>query len=301
MDLGPIVFIILLIIVFIVVRAIVHIVPQYQRLVVFSFGRFQGMYGPGLILLYPPPIQTIAQTIDLREFVVEIPQQTCITKDNAPVSIDFLIYQRVMEEQAKESFLAIQNFRQAIQGIAQTTLRAVIGNIPLDDVLAKRDEINESLRVKLDEITHRWGVKVTNVEIKELTPPRDVQDAMNRQLTAERTRRAAVTEAEGKKASAILVADGAKQAAILDAEGARQAAILRAEGFGLALSTINQQAMGADAKTMTLQYFNTLNQLGASPATKFIIPTEFTNLAGPIAALASARAEDGDKKKKPGG
>src|SRR5919201_6532752 len=194
MDLGPIVLLILLVIAILIVRAIVHIVPQYQRLVVFSFGRFQGMYGPGLVLLLPPPVQSVAQTIDLREFVVEIPQQTCITQDNAPISIDFLIYQRVMEDQAKESFLAIQNFRQAIQGIAQTTLRAVIGNIPLDDVLAKRDEINESLRVKLDEITHRWGVKGTKVEIKELTPPRDVQEAMNRQLTAERTRRAAVTE-----------------------------------------------------------------------------------------------------------
>jgi regulator of protease activity HflC (stomatin/prohibitin superfamily) len=174
-------------------------------------------------------------------------------------------------------------------------LRAVVGNIPLDDVLAKREQINEELRVKLDDITHRWGVKVTNVEIKELTPPRDVQEAMNRQLTAERTRRASVTEAEGKKASAILVADGAKQASILEAEGARQAAILRAEGFALALSTINQQAMNADARTMTLQYFNTLNQLGASPATKFIIPTEFTSLAGPLAALMAARG-DGEKK-----
>jgi regulator of protease activity HflC (stomatin/prohibitin superfamily) len=301
MDLGPIAILILLVIAILIVRAVVHIVPQYQRLVVFSFGRFQRVAGPGLIWLLPPPVQSVAQTIDLREFVVEIPQQTCITKDNAPISIDFLIYQRVIEEQAKDSFLNIQNFRQAIQGIAQTTLRAVIGNIPLDDVLAKREEINESLRVKLDEITHRWGVKVTNVEIKELTPPRDVQDAMNRQLTAERTRRAAVTEAEGKKASAILVADGAKQAAILEAEGARQAAILRAEGFALALSTINQQAMNADSRTMTLQYFNTLNQLGSSPATKFIIPTEFTNLAGPIAALVAARGDGDSEKKKPGG
>src|SRR5436309_2286194 len=298
MQLTGVVALILVVIAIIILRAIIHIVPQFQRLVVFSFGRFQGMYGPGLVIIAPPPIQTVAQTIDLREFVVEIPQQTCITQDNAPISIDFLIYQRVIEEQAKDSFLNIQNFRQAIQGIAQTTLRAVIGNIPLDDVLAKRDEINESLRVKLDEITHRWGVKVTNVEIKELTPPRDVQEAMNRQLTAERTRRASVTEAEGKKASALLVADGAKQAAILEAEGARQAAILRAEGFALALSTINQQAMGADAKTMTLQYLNTLNQLGASPATKFIIPTEFTNLAGPIAALVTARGDgDGGQKK----
>src|SRR5438105_5189977 len=295
MQLTGVVALILVVISISLLRSLIHIVPQFQRLVLFSFGRFQGMYGPGLVIIAPPPIQTVAQTIDLREFVVEIPQQTCITQDNAPISIDFLIYQRVIEEQAKDSFLNIQNFRQAIQGIAQTTLRAVIGNIPLDDVLAKREQINESLRVKLDEITNRWGVKVTNVEIKELTPPRDVQDAMNRQLTAERTRRAAVTEAEGKKASAILVADGAKQAAILEAEGARQAAILRAEGFALALSTINAQAMNADARTMTLQYFNTLNQLGSSPATNFTIPTEFTSLAGPLAGIMAARG-DGEKK-----
>jgi len=291
-NLNLIILGVVIVIVILALRAIIHIVPEYQRLIVFRLGSFEKTAGPGIVLLLPPPIQSVAQTVDLREFVVEIPQQTCITKDNAPISIDFLIYQKVVEP--KDSFLNIQNFRQAIQGIATTTLRAVVGNIPLDDVLAKREQINEELRIKLDDITHRWGVKVTNVEIKELTPPRDVQEAMNRQLTAERTRRASVTEAEGKKASAILVADGAKQAAILEAEGARQAAILRAEGFALALSTINAQAMNADARTMTLQYFNTLNQLGSSPATKFIIPTEFTSLAGPLAGLMAAR--DGEKK-----
>src|SRR5437867_2482756 len=296
MDLGLVVLVVLFLVVIFILRSIVHIVAEYQRLVVFSFGRFQGVRGPGLVLLLPPPIQFVAQTVDLREFVVEIPQQTCITKDNAPISIDFLIYQKVVD--AKDSFLNIQNFRTAIQGIATTTLRAVVGNIPLDDVLAKREQINEELRVKLDDITHRWGVKVTNVEIKELTPPRDVQEAMNRQLTAERTRRAVVTEAEGKKASQILVADGAKQAAILEAEGARQSAILRAEGFALAISTINAQAMTADVKTMTLQYLDALKQLGASPSTKFIIPTEFTNLAAPLAAFAAARSDGGDEKKR---
>src|SRR6266699_2402771 len=295
MDLSLVILGILVVILILAFRAIIHIVPEYQRLIVFRLGSFEKTAGPGIVLL-PPPIQSVAQTVDLREFVVEIPQQTCITKDNAPISIDFLIYQKVVEP--KDSFLNIQNFRQAIQGIATTTLRAVVGNIPLDDVLAKREQINEELRIKLDDITHRWGVKVTNVEIKELTPPRDVQEAMNRQLTAERTRRASVTEAEGKKASAILVADGAKQAAILEAEGARQAAILRAEGFALALSTINAQAMNADARTMTLQYFNTLNQLGASPATKFIIPTEFTSLAGPLAGIMAARGDGGDERKK---
>ncbi len=299
MDLGLVVLVVVLLVVIFILRSIVHIVAEYQRLVVFSFGRFQGVRGPGLVLLLPPPIQFVAQTVDLREFVVEIPQQTCITKDNAPISIDFLIYQKVVD--AKDSFLNIQNFRTAIQGIATTTLRAVVGNIPLDDVLAKREQINEELRVKLDDITHRWGVKVTNVEIKELTPPRDVQDAMNRQLTAERTRRAVVTEAEGKKTSAILVADGAKQAAILEAEGARQAAILRAEGFALALGTINAQAMTVDQRTMTLQYLEALKQLGASPATKFIIPTEFTSLAAPLTAYAAARGDGGSERKAGGG
>src|SRR2546430_448725 len=201
MDLSLITIGVLIIIAIFVLRAIIHIVPEYQRLIVFRLGSFEKVAGPGIVLLLPPPIQSVAQTVDLREFVVEIPQQTCITKDNAPISIDFLIYQKVVDP--KDSFLNIQNFRQAIQGIATTTLRAVVGNIPLDDVLAKREQINEELRVKLDDITHRWGVKVTNVEIKELTPPRDVQEAMNRQLTAERTRRAVVTEAEGKKASQI--------------------------------------------------------------------------------------------------
>ena len=299
MDLGLVVLVVVLLVVIFILRSIVHIVAEYQRLVVFSFGRFQGVRGPGLVLLLPPPIQFVAQTVDLREFVVEIPQQTCITKDNAPISIDFLIYQKVVD--AKDSFLNIQNFRTAIQGIATTTLRAVVGNIPLDDVLAKREQINEELRVKLDDITHRWGVKVTNVEIKELTPPRDVQDAMNRQLTAERTRRAVVTEAEGKKTSAILVADGAKQAAILEAEGARQAAILRAEGFALALGTINAQAMTVDQRTMTLQYLEALKQLGASPATKFIIPTEFTSLVAPLTAYAAARGDGGSERKAGGG
>src|SRR5436853_2096338 len=271
---------ILVVILILAFRAIIHIVPEYQRLIVFRLGSFEKTAGPGIVLLLPPPIQSVAQTVDLREFVVEIPQQTCITKDNAPISIDFLIYQKVVEP--KDSFLNIQNFRQAIQGIATTTLRAVVGNIPLDDVLAKREQINEELRVKLDDITHRWGVKVTNVEIKELTPPRDVQDAMNRQLTAERTRRAVVTESEGNRQAAINVAEGQKQSEILKAEGERQAAILRAEGFSQALTRIYGAAAGIDEKTMALQYLEALKALGNSPSTKFVIPTEFTRLLEPI-------------------
>jgi regulator of protease activity HflC (stomatin/prohibitin superfamily) len=296
MDLNLVIAIFLAVALIMVLRAVVHIVPQYQRLVVLTFGQFNaasGIAGPGLVLLFPPPIQT-SQTVDLREFVVEIPQQTCITKDNAPISIDFLIFQRV--DQAADSVLKVQNFRTAVQGIATTTLRAVIGDIPLDDVLAKREQINEVLRVKLDEVTQRWGVKVTTVEIREIIPPRDIQEAMNRQMAAERGRRAAILDAEGKKQAAILVAEGDKQSNILQAEGARQAAILRAEGFGLALDQINNAANHADPRTMTLQYLEALKQLGASPSTKWIIPTEFASLAAPLAAFARGNGEDGEKK-----
>ncbi|HET7700727.1 MAG TPA: SPFH domain-containing protein [Candidatus Limnocylindria bacterium] len=295
LELNTIIVVFLGILAVMVIRTIVHIVPEYQRLVVLFFGRFQKIAGPGLVLLLPPPIQT-SQVVDLREFVVEIPQQTCISKDNAPISIDFLIYQKVVE--ASDAVLKVQNFRAAVQGIATTTLRAVIGDIPLDDVLSKREQINEVLRTKLDEVTQRWGVKVTTVEIREITPPRDIQEAMNRQMAAERGRRAAILEAEGQKQSAILVAEGDKQSNILQAEGARQAAILRAEGFALALDKINDTADHADDRTMTLQYLEALKHIGDSASTKWIIPTEFAALAAPLAAFARG---DGETKKKEGG
>ncbi|MFL5690148.1 MAG: SPFH domain-containing protein, partial [Chloroflexota bacterium] len=211
------------------------------------------------------------------EQFIEVPSQTNITKDNAPISIDFLIYWRIADPY--RSVVEVQNFNGALQNIATTTLRAVIGDILLDDVLSKREQINEVLRVKLDEVTARWGGKVTTVEIREITPPRDVQDAMNRQLSAERTRRAVITESEGSRQSAINVAEGTKQAEILRAEGDRQSAILRAEGFALALERIFQAASQIDQKTMALQYLETLKAIGQSPSTKYIFPLEFTELA----------------------
>jgi len=296
MDLGALIAIFLAVVVILVLRSIIHIVPEYQRLVVFFLGRFQNAKGPGLVLLLPPPIQS-AVTVDLREFSVEIPQQTCITKDNATISIDFLIFQQVVEP--ADSVIKVTNFRQQVQQIASTTLRAVIGDLPLDDCFAKREQMNEVLRVKLDEETHRWGVKVNRVEIREIIPPRDIQEAMNRQMTAERNRRAAILEAEGKKQSAILVAEGDKQSNILQAEGVRQSQILRAEGFGLALDKINEAADHADPRTMTLQYLEALKTIGASPSTKWIIPTEFAALAAPLAAFARGDG-DGEAKKKEG-
>src|SRR5947207_988329 len=174
--------------------------------------------------------------VDLRELYLEIPHQTAITKDNAPISIDFIIFYRVVD--AVDSVIKVQNFAGAAQNVAATTLRSVVGDMTLDDVLSKRDEMNTLLQSKLDETTERWGVKVTNVEVREINPPANVLDAMTRQMSAERTRRAVVTEAEGTKQAAITVAEGDKQAAILSAEGERQAAILRAEGYALALDTV---------------------------------------------------------------
>ncbi|HTP60323.1 MAG TPA: SPFH domain-containing protein [Spirochaetia bacterium] len=273
---------VILILVIIILSASIKVVREYQRLVVFRLGRVIGAKGPGLVFLIPivdKPVWT-----DLRELYLEIPSQTCITKDNAPIDIDFLIYWRVMDPTL--SVVQVGNFAGASQNMATTTLRAVIGDIALDDVLAKREDINRVLRTKLDEVTERWGVKVTSVEIREIVPPKEIQEAMNRQMSAERNRRAMVTESEGKKASAILVAEGEKQSAILRSEGDRQSAILRAEGFALALEKIFGTAKTVDAKTMMLQYFETLKQMGASAATKFIFPMEFVNMLKPLAGLA---------------
>ena len=273
-----------IVIVLILLPMTIKIVREYQRLVVFHLGKSIGQRGPGLVFLIPI-IQT-AVWVDLREQYLEVPHQTTITRDNANISVDFLIYWKVVDPVA--SVIQVQNFAGASQGIATTTLRAVIGDIMLDDVLAQREHINTTLRTKLDEVTERWGNKVTAVEIREILPPREILDAMTRQMSAERTRRAVVTEAEGKKAATITVAEGDKQSAILRAEGDKQARVLAAEGYSLALETIFGAAKGIDAKTMSLQYLDALKALGASPATKFILPMEFTQLLRPFVAYAEA-------------
>ena len=280
-----------------------RIVSQYERLAVFWLGRYHGMKQPGLQLLLWPFHST--NTIDLREDVIDIPRQTNITRDNAPIDIDFLVYLRVMEHEAQKSVIEVVNYRAAVVGIATTTLRAVIGDLSLDDVLSQRERINEALRLKLDEVTERWGIKVTQVEIREIEPPRDIQEAMNRQMSAERVRRAAVTEAEGTRQAAITVAEGEKQSEILRAEGDRQAeilkaegdqqaAILRADGFSNALDKIYGVAQNIDANTLSLQYFDTLKELGASESTKFIFPMEFTNLLSPFLNRMGSSNGEGD-------
>jgi regulator of protease activity HflC (stomatin/prohibitin superfamily) len=270
----------LLVVLLVILYLSVRIVQQYERMVVFRLGRTNEKMVREAGLRFLIPVVDRPVKVDLRETLTEVPSQTTITKDNAPISVDFLVYWRIADP--LKSVLAPQRLDTMLLGVASTTLRAVIGDISLDEVLSKREQINEVLRVKLDEITERWGGKVTTVEIREITPPRDVQDAMNRQLSAERTRRAVITESEGNRQAAINVAEGQKQSEILKAEGERQAAILRAEGYGQALERIFAAAHQIDEKTMTLQYLETLKQLGASPSTKYLIPVELTHLAEQI-------------------
>lgn len=256
----------------------IRVVREYQRLVVFRLGKCIGERGPGPVLLIPFVDRPV--WVDLRELFIEVPHQSCITKDNVPIQIDFLVYRQVID--AVASVVAVTNFASASQGIAATTLRAVIGDISLDDVLARREQINEDLRRKLDDVTERWGVKVTAVEIREVVPPREVQEAMNRQMSAERTRRAAVTESEGKRQANITVADGERQAQVLRAEGDKQAKILQAEGYAQALETVFVAAQQVDAKTMTIQVIEGLKAIGAGPSSTLVIPMEFTRLLGQI-------------------
>jgi regulator of protease activity HflC (stomatin/prohibitin superfamily) len=279
-----------IVVLLVIAIAAIKIVNQYERLLVFTLGRTSpnDVKGPGWVVIVP--IAQRGVKVDLREQFIEVPSQTNITKDNAPINIDFLIYWRIVEPY--KSVVEVQNFNGALQNIATTTLRAVIGDILLDDVLSKREQINEVLRVKMDEVTERWGGKVTTVEIREIIPPAAVQDAMNRQLSAERTRRAVITESEGARQSSINVAEGTKQAEILKAEGDRQAAILRAEGFSLALEQIYRAASQVDQKTMALQYLEAFKALGASPSTKFVLPLEITSLADTFRGFLAASNDD---------
>ncbi|TMA03086.1 MAG: SPFH/Band 7/PHB domain protein [Methanobacteriota archaeon] len=282
---------IFLIFVLIFLFATLKVVKEYERIVNFRLGKAQAEKGPGIVVVIPGIDKPVR--VDLRERFLTIPHQTCITKDNAPVDVDFIVYFKVAS--AADSVIRVNNFEGAAMGIATTTLRAVVGDIILDEVLSKREEINAILRTKLDEVTTRWGVKVTNVEIREILPPKNVTDAMILQMSAERSRRAVVIEADGRKTATVTIAEGDKQSAVLRAEGARQAAILSAEGYAQALSTIFGAAKGVDEKTLLLQYLDALKSLGASPSTKFILPLELTQLIKPLRNMLTA-AEGGAAK-----
>lgn len=301
MEAGNLIVLVALIALLIILgRLSIRIVREYERLVVFRLGRALGARGPGLVLLIP--FVDASVRVDLREIFFDVEPQTTITKDNAPLSIDFLVYMKVID--ALSSVLEVEDFRGASRGIATTTLRALVGDMILDDVLARRDQLNEWLQDKLDEVTNRWGIKVTAVEIREIIPPREIQEAMSRQMSAERHRRATVTDADGRREAAIKVAEGDRQARILqaqgqreaqilEAEGERQALILRAEGVAAGLERIHQIARGLDSNTMSLEYLNAIRALGGTEATKFVIPMEFTTLLTTLRGHTANMGADG--------
>jgi regulator of protease activity HflC (stomatin/prohibitin superfamily) len=266
----------------------VRIVPQYCRLVVFRLGKCLGAKGPGFVALIPFVDRGVS--VDLREVFFDVPPQVCITADNASVSIDFLVYDKVIDPVL--SVLEVEDFTGAARGLAITTLRAMVGAMDLDDVLSKRDEINHTLHEKLDDVTDRWGIRIMAVEIREVVPPKAVEDAMTLQMAAERTRRATVAEANGRREAAIAVAQGEKQATILQSEADREASIQRAQGFAAALKEIDASAREIDSRTLTLQYLEALKALGAGDGTKLVIPTELVSLAQPL--LTHALRAQGD-------
>ncbi len=284
---------------FLLLFSTVRIIDEYKRLVILRLGKYQATRGPGIVIVIP--FFESATVVDLREKLIDIPAQTAITKDNASILIDFLVYFRITEPML--SVLKVDNVINASKNIATTTLRAVIGDIELDGVLSKREQINDILRVKLDEATERWGLKVTAVEIREIEPPRDILDAMNRQMSAERDRRAEVTRAQGERESAIARAEGHKQAAILKAEGERESAVLeaqgqkeaqelKAQGYAKALEAIAQTASTLDERTMALQYMEMLEKVGSSASTKFVVPMElvgFVNQFTKVTGLNGAQ------------
>ena len=279
--------------------AIINFVRDYERVAKFQLGRYVGLKGPGVVVVIPI-IQSMMK-VDMREIFFDVPPQTNITKDNANVDVDFVVYMRVVDPE--KTVLEVVNFVGAARQLAMTTLRAVIGDMALDDVLSRREEINQGMQSKLDEVTNRWGVKVTAVEIREIQPPPAIQEAMTRQMSAERTRRAQITEseglrdaeinvAEGNKRGAILRAEGEKQGEILRAEGERQSQILEAEGFAEALQKIYETARGVDANTMGLQYLDMMRELSTKENSTWIVPLDFTKLAASVQEQLGAPGGD---------
>ena len=272
----------------------ISIVKQYEKVVVFRLGKYQRTAGAGVLILIPFIDRGVR--VDVREFVLDEPSQTSITKDNAPVDVDFVVFLQVID--ARTAVIDIANFILAVRQLATTALRAVVGEMTFEEVLSKREEINARLKVKMDEDTVRWGVQVNAVEIREITPGQEIQGAMNRLLSADRTKRSDITESEGQRQAAVNVAEGSKQAAILEAEGVRESAILRAEGsrqaqileaegFSQGLQRIYETASQVDGNTMGLQYLEMMKRLGEGQSTKWIIPMDLASMAGTLSSSLS--------------
>jgi regulator of protease activity HflC (stomatin/prohibitin superfamily) len=285
----------LALLVVVIVAKSVKIVPQQWGYVIERFGRYRRTLGPGLNVIVPL-VDQVRTKVDVREQVVSFPPQGVITSDNLRIDIDTVLYFQVVHP--KDATYEIASFIDGIEQLTVTSLRNVIGSMDLEKALTSRDEINRHLSVKLDETTGKWGVKVTRVEIKAIEPPATIRDAMEKQMRAERDRRAAILNAEGVKQSQILTAEGDKQAAVLRADGDRQARILQAEGQAKAIRTVFDaiHVANPDPKVLAYQYLQALPQIAAGEANKvWVVPIELTRalegIGGALGNLATAGAE----------
>jgi regulator of protease activity HflC (stomatin/prohibitin superfamily) len=277
----------------------IRIIPQARAGVVERFGRYSRTLNPGLTIVVPF-VDRVKPLLDLREQVVTFKPQPVITEDNVTAHIDTVLYFTITD--AKSATYEVANPLQAIEQLTVTTLRNVVGDLTLEQTLTSRDEVNSRLRVVLDEATGKWGIRINRVEIKAVEPPATIQEAMEKQMRAERDRRAAILTAEGVKQSQILTAEGEKQAAVLRAEGEKQAAVLRAEGESKAIDTVFSAIHQGqpDDRLLQYQYLRMLPQLAQGDANKiFIIPSEFTNAVNNVVQRLGSGSESGDEPQSP--
>src|SRR5438477_3450916 len=288
-----IVILIVAVVVLVTLARTIRIVPQARAGVVERLGRYSRTLTPGLTIVVPY-IDRVREMVDLRGQVVSFEPQPVITEDNLVVSIDTVIYFQVTD--AKAATYEIANYIQGIEQLTVTTLRNVIGGMALEKTLTSRDEINSQLRGVLDEATGKWGIRVNRVEIKAIDPPASIKDTMEKQMRADREKRAAILQAEGLKQSAILTAEGEKAAAVLRAQGHREAVILEAEGQAKAIDTVFRAIHegNPDPKLLAYQYLQVLPQIAQGEANKvWIIPSEITRALGQLGSALPGRNETG--------
>ncbi|MFW5938596.1 MAG: SPFH domain-containing protein [Halanaeroarchaeum sp.] len=271
-----IVAVLVLILAVVTVNSMVIIVDAYEKKALTVFGEFRKLLEPGINFV--PPFVSRTYTFDMRTQTLDVPRQEAITRDNSPVTADAVVYIRVMD--AKRAFLEVDDYKKAVSNLAQTTLRAVLGDMELDDTLNKRQQINAKIRKELDEPTDEWGIRVESVEVREVNPSKDVQQAMEQQTSAERRRRAMILEAQGERRSAVEKAQGDKQSNIIRAQGEKQSQILEAQGDAISTVLRAKSAESMGERAVIDKGMETLSEIGQGESTTFILPQELSSLVG---------------------
>ncbi len=258
------------------VSSMVEIVDAYEQRALTVFGEYRKLLDPGIHFV--PPFVSATHRFDKRTQTIDVPRQEAITRDNSPVTADAVVYIRVMD--AKRAYLEVDDYHRAVSNLAQTTLRAVLGDMELDETLSRREEINRRIHTEIDEPTDEWGVRVEAVEVREVQPSRDVQRAMEQQTSAERKRRAMILEAQGERRSAIERAEGDKQSNIIRAQGEKQSQILEAQGDAVSTVLRAKSAESMGERAIIERGLQTLKRIGEGPSTTFVLPQELTSLVG---------------------